>query len=300
LSKTVHDITSTVKLLNPHIDISGYDNYIATYLILGEKKVLIDIGPRAGVNGRLQSLAEVGVSPEDIDYLVLTHVHIDHAGGTGTALKDLKNARVFVHPRGRQHLVDPTALWQSSLETSPELALKYGRFEPVTEGRITIISDEEKLELGGELDLEFILTPGHASHHMSIFESQNRIIFSGDSAGLYTSGVLRLTAPPPFRVDSYLSSIDRMIKLQPELIAYGHFGCYPDAVKRLKKTKEKVQTWFEIAQAGVNAGKIPEQVVGDIKEQDKELDYFKKLDKATFERDNYQFMLTVRGLMTAK
>lgn len=298
--KTVQDITSTIKLLNPHIDISGYDNYIATYLILGEKKVLIDIGPRAGVNSRIQSLAEVGTSPEDIDYLVLTHVHIDHAGGTGTALKDLKNARVFVHPRGRQHLVDPTALWQSSLETSPELASKYGQFEPVPEERIINLDDGKKLELGKDLVMEFIFTPGHASHHMSIYENKNRIIFSGDSAGLYTSGALRLTAPPPFRVDSYISSIDRMIELQPELIAYGHFGCYPDAVQRLKKTKQKVQTWFEIAQAGVRAGKTPEQIAGDIKEQDKELEYFNKLHKTTFERDNYQFMLSVRGLMTAK
>ncbi len=126
------------------------------------------------------------------------------------------------------------------------------------------------------------------------------MLLAGDSAGLYTSGVLRLTAPPPFRPIEYLSSIDKMIELKPELIGYAHFGCYPDAVRRLKKTREKVRIWLEIAQAGVKAGKTAEQVAQDIRQQDKELDYFNALGKDEFTRDNYQFVLTVNGLMTAK
>ncbi len=300
MSNTVLDITPSVKLLNPPIEIPGYDNYISTYLILGEKKVLVDIGPRVGVRGRLKSLNEAGIKPEEIDYVILTHIHIDHAGGTGTALKSLINARVLVHPRGRQHLIDPTALWNASLETSPELSSKYGQFEPVPEGKIVVIEDSIKLDLGKGIMLEFIMTPGHASHHVSIFESKDRVLFAGDSAGLYTSGVLRLTAPPPFRPADYLSSIERMIKWKPDLIGYAHFGCYPDAVRRLRKTKEKVRMWLEIAQAGVKAGKTTEQVAQDIRKKDSELDYLDTLDKDEFARDNYQFVLTVSGLMTTK
>ena len=300
MSKTVQDITPSVKLLNPPIEIPGYDNYISTYLILGEKKVLVDIGPRVGVRRRLESLKEAGLKPEEIDYIILTHIHIDHAGGTGTVLKLLKNARVFVHPRGRQHLVDPTALWNASLETSPELSSKYGQFEPVPEEKIVGIEDSMKLDLGKGVTLDFIMTPGHASHHVSIFEGKDKVLFAGDSAGLYTSGVLRLTAPPPFRPAEYLSSIDKMIGFEPELIGYAHFGCYPDAVRRLKKTKEKVGVWLEIAQAGVKTGKTAEQVAQDIRKKDRELDYLDTLDKDVFARDNYQFVLTVNGLMTAK
>jgi len=300
LSNTVLDITSQIKILNSPVEIPGYNNYISTYLILGEKKALIDIGPRVSVPGRLESLKEAGIKPGEIDYIILTHIHIDHAGGTGTALKSLKNARIFVHPRGRQHLIDPTALWNASLETSPELSSKYGQFEPVPEERIVAIEDDMKVDLGKGVTLDFKMTPGHASHHVSVFESEDRVLFAGDSAGLYTSSVLRLTAPPPFRPAEYLSSIDRMIDLKPELIGYAHFGCYPDAVKRLKKTKEKVHMWFEIAQAGAKVGKTAEQVAQDIRQQDKELDYFHALGKDEFARDNYQFVLTVNGLMSAK
>jgi hypothetical protein len=88
--------------------------------------------------------------------------------------------------------------------------------------------------------------------------------------------------------------------LKPELIGYAHFGCYSDAVTRLKKTKEKVRIWSEIAQKGAKAGKTAEQIAQDIRKQDKELDYFNNLSKDEFDRDNYQFILTVNGLMTAK
>jgi glyoxylase-like metal-dependent hydrolase (beta-lactamase superfamily II) len=300
LSETVREITPIIKLLNPHIGIPGYDSYIATYLILGEKKAVIDIGPRIGVSGRLKSLKEAGFGPEGIDYLILTHVHIDHAGGTGTALKTLKNARVIVHSRGRLHLINPDVLWKASLESSRELSLKYGQYEPVAEDRIIAAEDGMKLDLGKGIVLEFIMTPGHASHHMSIYEHSSKVIFTGDSAGLYTSRVLRLTAPPPFYPIDYLNSIDRMIAMHPQLLAYAHFGCYPDAVARLKLIKEKVRSWLDIAREGAKARKTPEQVAHDIIEEDPELGYFKTLNQDEFARDNHQFVLTVSGLMTAK
>jgi glyoxylase-like metal-dependent hydrolase (beta-lactamase superfamily II) len=300
LSDTVHEITPTLKLLNPHLEIPGYQNYISTYLILGEKKALVDVGPRAGVGGILSALSEARLKPEEVEYIILTHIHIDHAGGTGTILKSLKNARVIVHTRGKQHLIDPTALWNASLETSRELTLKFGRFEPVPEQKVLVAEDEMKLDMGKGLMLEFYMTPGHAAHHMSIFERMNSVIFAGDSAGLYTSGVLRLTAPPPFRPTDYLNSLDRMIALHPKLLAYGHHGYFAEAVTRMQTVKEKVRTWLEIAQAGARAEKTPEYVAQEIKEKDKDLAYFTRLSKDEFERDNYQFVLTVNGLMTAR
>lgn len=300
MSDTVKDITPALKLLNSHLDIPGYQNYISTYLLIGKKKALVDIGPRAGVNGVFTALSDASLHPEEIDYLILTHIHIDHAGGVGTALKLLKNARVLVHPRGRQHLIDPSNLWNASLETSPELSLKYGQFEPVPDDRILVAEDGMKLDLGKGVTLEVLMTPGHAAHHMSIFDHSNGVMFAGDSAGLYTGGVLRLTAPPPTRPADYLASLDKMIAFKPELLAYGHYGCFPDAVDRMKMTQEKVRVWYGIAQAGAEVGKTPEQVAREIRQKDKDLSYFDTLSKDEFERDNYQFVLTVQGLMTAK
>jgi glyoxylase-like metal-dependent hydrolase (beta-lactamase superfamily II) len=300
LSATVQSITPTLKLLDSRLEIPGYRKYIGSYLIIGEKKALIDIGPRAAVKGILSSLSDAGLHPDEIDYIVLTHIHIDHAGGTGTALKSLKNARVLVHPRGRQHLIDPTALWNASLETSREQAVRYGQIEPVPEEKIMVAEDGMRLDLGRGMVLEFYMTPGHAAHHMSVFERTSNVLLAGDSAGLYTSGVLRLTSPPPTRPADYLTSLDRMITLQPELLGYAHYGCFPDAVTKMLAVKEKLIMWYEIAQAGAKAGRTYEQVVQMVRDKDKDLTYFNALDKDEFERDNSQFVLTIQGLMTAR
>lgn len=300
MSDTIQDITPSVKLLNSQLEIPGYRDYISTYLILGEKRALVDVGPRAGVKGILLALDEMGIGPREIDYIILTHIHIDHASGVGTIMKSLKNAHVLVHPRGRKHLIDPSVLWNASLENSRELALNYGQYEPVPEDRVMTVEDGMKIDFGKGMTLQFYMTPGHASHHMSIFELSSGIIFAGDSAGLYTGGVLRSTSPPPFYLSDYLASIDRMIAIHPKLIAYGHFGCFPDAVARLLQIKEKVSLWYQVAQTGVKTGKTPEQVAQDIIEKDRELAYFTTLDDDEYNRDNYQFILTVNGLMTAR
>lgn len=300
MSETIQNITPTLKLLNSRLEIPGYQSYIGAYLIRGEKKALVDIGPRAAVKGVLASLSEAGLHPEEIDYIILTHIHIDHCGGTGTALKSLKNARVLVHPRGRSHLIDPTALWNASLETSGEQAIKYGQIEPVPEEKILVAEDGMKLDLGKGLVLELYMTPGHAAHHLSVFERTNGVLLAGDSAGLYTNGVLRLTSPPPFRLADYLTSLDRMIALQPKLLGYAHYGCYPDAVARLWATKEKAQMWYDIAQAGAKAGKTPEQVAQEIRDKDKDLAYLSTLDNDEFRRDYSMFVTSIHGMMTTR
>jgi glyoxylase-like metal-dependent hydrolase (beta-lactamase superfamily II) len=268
----VQDITPTLKLLNSPLEISGYQNYVGTYLILGEKKALVDIGPHAAIKGVLAALSEARLSPEEIDYIILTHIHIDHGGGTGTAVKSLKNACVLVHPRGRLHLIDPTTLWNASLQTLGELAVEYGQIEPMPEEKIMVAGDGMKLDLGKGVVLEIYMTPGHAAHHMSIFERTYGVLLAGDSAGMYTNGVLRLTTPPPFRLADYLTSLDRMINLQPKLLGYAHYGCYPDAVARLRATKEK----------------------------DKDLAYLSALDKDEFERDRSLLVTSIHGMMTAR
>ena len=296
----VQDITPTLKLLNSPLEISGYQNYIGTYLILGEKKALVDIGPRAAIKGVLTALSEARLSPEEIDYIILTHIHIDHGGGTGTTVKSLKNARVLVHPRGRSHLIDPTALWNASLETLGELAVRYGQIEPVPEEKIMVAGDGMKLDLGKGVVLEIYMTPGHAAHHMSIFERKYGVLLAGDSAGMYTNGVLRLTTPPPFRLADYLASLDRMVALQPKLLGYAHHGCYPDAITRLRATKEKAQMWYDVAQAGAKAGKTPEQVAQEVREKDKDLAYLSVLDKDEFERERSLLVTSIHGMMTAR
>jgi glyoxylase-like metal-dependent hydrolase (beta-lactamase superfamily II) len=294
------DITPAVKLLNSRPDIPGYGDFIGTYMVAGEKRALVDVGPRSAVSGVLASLRDAGVSPGAIDYIILTHIHIDHGGGTGTALRAMQNARVLMHPRGRQHMVNPAALWQASLDTLGELARKYGEIEPVADDRILDAADGMKLDLGKGVTLEVLMTPGHAAHHISLFEPAGRVLLAGDSAGVYSSGSLRLTTPPPFRLDIYLASLDRMIALNPQVLCYAHFGAFPDAVGRLRAAQAKAKLWFDAAQRGVQTGKTAEQVAENLRAIDPDLAHLGRLAKEEFNRDFSLLVTSVHGLMTAK
>lgn len=299
-SGLIREIPPSVKLLSPRHAISGYSDFIGTYLVTGEKKALVDIGPSSAVPGVLAALAGENVRPEEIDYLILTHIHIDHGGGAGTALKSMKNACVLAHPRGRLHLIDPAALWKASLETLGELARKYGEIEPVPADRVIDAGDGMKIDLGRGVRLEVLMTPGHAAHHLSLFEPAYRVLFAGDAAGVYSNGALRLTTPPPFRLADYLTSLDRMVALHPLFLCYAHFGCYPDAMKRLRATQDKARFWSGIARTGAEAGKTAEQVAREIREKDPELTYLTSISREEYERDYSLLVTSIHGLMTAR
>jgi glyoxylase-like metal-dependent hydrolase (beta-lactamase superfamily II) len=248
----------------------------------------------------LRALQGAGIRAEEIDYVILTHIHIDHGGGAGLALKTLTNARVLAHARGKQHLIDPTALWKASLDTLGELARQYGEIEPVPADRIAVAEDGMELDLGSGVRLRIIMTPGHAAHHLCVYEPFSRVLLAGDAAGIYSNGVLRLTTPPPFRLEDYLASLDKLIALDPVWLGYAHFGCYPDAVKRLNATREKALLWYGIAQAGAKASKTAEQVAQEIREKDKDLRNMSGLTGEEYERDFSLLVTSVYGMMTAK
>jgi glyoxylase-like metal-dependent hydrolase (beta-lactamase superfamily II) len=296
----VQDITPNLKYLSSRPPIAGYKDFIGTYLILGEKKALVDVGPKAAITGLLTALLQAGVSPDEIDYIILTHIHIDHAGGVGLAVKEMKNTRVIAHSRAYNHLVDPTALWKASQETLGGLAIKYGSIDSVSENRIIVAEDGMRLDMGKGLVLEIYLTPGHAPHHLCVFDSKNGILLSGDLAGIYTNDFLRPSTPPPFRMQDYLTSVDRMIALQPAKLGYAHSGCYDNAIERLRAVRAQTLLWYEIVQAGARDSKTAEDIVQLIMAKDKTIRKLNDLDKDTYQREYLMLVNNIHGLMTAK
>ena len=292
----IYNITPNLKLLNLQPPIPGYGKFIGAYLFCGEKNAVIDVGPKAAIPNLLHALTELNLSPNEIDYIILTHIHIDHAGGVGTAAREMSRAKVLAHSRAVPHLVDPTMLWQNSLKTLGELAIEYGEIEPVPEHRIIAATDQMELDLGSGLTLEIYLTPGHAPHHISIFDKSNGVLIAGEAAGVCAEGTIRPTTPPPFKLEETLSSIDKLIKLKPQKLCYGHFGCYDNGVERLKAYRQKLLDWHKTVGAAAKAGKAPEDILILLREKDKSLSYLDHLDRDEYTREFILLINSIKGL----
>ncbi len=296
MENRIQRLSQKLALIDVNPPIPGFDKFIASYLLSGDKIALVDVGPTVGIPNLLSALLEVPLNLEDIDYVVVSHIHLDHAGGIGTALKAMPNAKLIVHPRGRSHLIDPSRLWQGSLETLGELAVKYGSIEPVPAERIISATDGMVLDLGEGNRWEIYLTPGHASHHISLFNAAEKLLIAGEAGGICANDIFRVTTPPPFKLDITLASIDKLISLHPEKICYAHFGCYANAMERLQRIREKTLQWYKIVGDAVGEGRKDEEILDILKKKDGDLVYLNTLGRDYYNREYDLLFNCVRGM----
>jgi glyoxylase-like metal-dependent hydrolase (beta-lactamase superfamily II) len=234
------------------LETGGIPKIIASYVLKGDKTIIVETGPSSSIPNLLSGLKELDVKTDDVAYVAISHVHIDHGGGAGCLLKLLPNAKVIAHPRGVPHLVNPEKLWLQAKEVLGPVAETFGEPVPVPEDRIIAAADGVVFEVGN-VKLKAIETLGHASHHLSYYESMNRGIFPGDAAGIYLSqfDAVVPTAPPPFRLDIAFSSLQKLVRLNPQALYFSHFGSACDAVKRLQDYAVQIQLWADISREGV-------------------------------------------------
>jgi glyoxylase-like metal-dependent hydrolase (beta-lactamase superfamily II) len=289
-------ITPNIRLLHLQPPIPGYNKFIGPYLISGEKKAVVDTGPTSAIPSLLSALKKADVDPEDIDYIVFTHIHIDHAGGVGEVAKALPNAKVVAHSRAHQHLINPASLWESSLKVLGDYAVKSGPIEPVPEARLIDAVDEMRLELGHNLSLEVYLTPGHAAHHLSLFERASSVLLAGEAAGVCIDGTIRVATPPPFKLEVTLSSIDKLKALKPEKLCYSHFGCYDNGLNRLTLYKKKLLEWYEYISSAALMGQDTQAILMALRQKDRDLDYLDELDHDTYSREISLLNNSIRGI----
>ena len=173
------------KLFLTDLETGGYKNLIASYVLKGKKAIIVETGPTSSIPNLLSGLKELNIKAENIAYVALTHVHIDHGGGAGTLLKNLPNAKVIVHSKGAPHLADPRKLWAASKKVLGNVAELFGEPEPIPEERIIVASEGMAFDVGDEVRLKAIEAPGHASHNLSYYEYLNEGVFPGDAAGAY-------------------------------------------------------------------------------------------------------------------
>ncbi|MDQ4064431.1 MAG: MBL fold metallo-hydrolase [Actinomycetota bacterium] len=197
----------------------------AAYLLEGEQTALIETGPKSKVEHVLAGLDEAGI--DRLDWIIVTHIHLDHAGAAGTLAARFPDARVGVHEVGAPHLADPSKLWSSASRIyGDKMDELWGGIDPIEASRIHVIRDGETIDLGG-IRLRAVETPGHAYHHHAYLIEDDGIVFTGDALGvrLPDVGVIRPATPPPeFHLDKAIDSIERIRALRPERLFPTHFG----------------------------------------------------------------------------
>jgi glyoxylase-like metal-dependent hydrolase (beta-lactamase superfamily II) len=290
------NVTPNIRLLHLQPPIPGYSQFIGPYLLSTDKNALVDTGPSTAIPSLLEVLSKSDVKPKNVDYIVFTHIHVDHAGGAGGVARAMPNAMIVAHPRAHEHLVNPAALWEASLKVLGDYAVKSGPIEPVPDNRIMDAIDGMKLNLGNNLVPEIYLTPGHSVHHLSLFDRSNGVLFAGEAAGVCINGAVRLATPPPFKLEVTLSSIDKLIKLRPSKLCYSHFGCYDNGLERLELYRKKLLAWHEIINQVARVEKEPEQILKVLREKDKELDYLDNLDGDVYSRELSLLINSIRGI----
>ena len=210
------------------------DRFDAAYLLVHEgRAAFIDSGTNHAVPRLLASLQALGLARDAVDFVIPTHVHLDHAGGCGLLMRELPQAQMWVHPRGARHMVDPTALWQGALAVygQAEMERSYGELVPVPADRVHSSLDGMTLNLAGR-PLSFADTPGHARHHHCIWDEASRGWFSGDTFGLSYREldtdqgpfILPTSTPVQFDPVALHASVDRMLALNPECMYLTHYS----------------------------------------------------------------------------
>lgn len=218
----------------------GFEDFITPWLLKTKHATsLVDPGPTATIPYLAELLKRQGV--DRIDFVLLTHIHIDHAGGIGDFISAFPGAKVVSHPRSFKHLIDPARLWESSQKVLGDLANRYGPINPLPED--ALLQDTPGFVPG----IEVIDTPGHSSHHQSYLYTckSTKVLLAGEAAGVYLgNGYLRPATPPRFFFDVAYESLRRLMETQPAITCYGHFGFTQDT-GWLKKAAEQMVLWRE-------------------------------------------------------
>ncbi|GAB3755296.1 MBL fold metallo-hydrolase [Lysobacter olei] len=242
----------------------------AAYLVVEQgRAAFIDCGTNHSVPAMLAALAEQGLGPEAVDWLILTHVHLDHAGGAGLLMQHLPNALLVVHPRGAPHMIDPSRLvaGATAVYGEAEIARSYGVIQAVPAARVREAEDGAVIELAGRA-LRCVDTPGHARHHFCVWDERSCSWFTGDTFGLSyreldVQGrpfIIPTTSPVQFEPEPLKASIRTLLSQRPEAMYLTHYGRVEDVTRLGDDLLEQVDVMVALAHrahdaAGDDAGR---------------------------------------------
>ena len=231
---------------------AGMTKVTAGYLIEAPRPTLVECGPALSIENVIEGLRELGMDPGDLAYLVLSHIHLDHAGGAGDVARAFPSATVVVSEVGARHLVNPERLNASSRRVYGELMDKvYGDCTPIDATRVRGVADGDRLDLGGGRGLDLLYTPGHAKHHIAAYDTDTGALFVGDSVGVKMPGMTTIrpaTPPPDFDLVLAERTLQRYRDLNPAVVYLAHYGAVDPPQEALQEASDRLQVWAETAE----------------------------------------------------
>ena len=289
-------IADDLFLIPLDLPITGFTEFISVWLYRGEKTFLVDVGASTTATDLLSALQELNVG--HLDYILLTHIHLDHAGAIGQIADAFPQTPIICHKDGISHLIAPLKLWEGTKKIlGSTIALSYGPVQAVEANRF---ADANQFRAEG---VTAIITPGHAPHHVS-FQTEN-YLFAGEAGGVYLSlpekqFYLRPGTPPRFFLNIALQSVDALIASQPKKICYSHFGINEDASMMLEAHRGQLLLWEALIKDEIQNSAAKDRMVACLKrllKEDPLMATFDQLPPDIQERETYFLQNSINGYL---
>ncbi|MDP9867299.1 MULTISPECIES: MBL fold metallo-hydrolase [Streptosporangium] len=267
---------------------AGHSGITAGYLILADRPCLVETGTSTSAPVVRDALTSLGVGPDDLATVVVTHIHLDHAGGVGDIAGFYPQAEIVVHEKGARHLADPSRLMASArMVWGDKLDTLFGELSPTESARIRALGDTGAVDLGNGRTLNSHYSPGHAKHHVGLIDSGTGDLYVGDAAGVYLpeTGDLRPATPPPdFDLQAALDSIGLFEALGPQRLLFSHYGPVTDVEETLGRSAEELRVWVDLTRQAHSEGMDLDHAVAMVMERTRERYAALKADDATAEQ----------------
>ncbi len=293
----VHPVMENLYLVDLDQPLPGFKNFISCWIYMAHKRtIVVDPGPASTIPLLVKALKALHVNW--LSYILLTHIHIDHAGGAGLLLRYFPEAKIICHPKGIPHMADPEKLWAGSQKVLGEKVA--GAYGPVASVPEKVLAFDTHLEKGG-LSIDVHKTPGHAAHHLNYLVDD--ILFAGEVAGVNIpqedNFYLRIATPPRFIYEIYKSSLQKAAALSCKYICFGHYGLRSDPQRVFDAADVQLELWMKICRdmfSGDPAADT-ENILERLLQEDPSLKAFEKLSPETRKRERYFCKNSIRGML---
>ncbi len=236
------------------------------YFVVGDETALIEIGPAAVLPDVLDAIHRIGYDPMQLAYTIPTHIHLDHAGGVGTLAKQIPKMQVIAHQRGAPHLIDPSKLIEGTKQAFGENFEKvHGPIVPVPDGQVHVAKEGELILLGNR-ELKIYEAPGHAPHHICIYDVRTKGIFSGEALGAPEIETAMVLTVAGFNLDAALETIDKLSKLDLKSVYCSNVGVCQEPSKLIESVRANTKSYGDIILNGLKEGEEREQIAQKLEE----------------------------------